>query len=267
MAKGSSEVDVTVDEAAERYFESLSARAAQGARPAVKRFVQWLGPDRKVASLTSVDVERFAEESAGRGGSQGRNIEPVRPFLAHLKNAGLTKTNLSTAIKVKRSEGETSAASAADRVEMTRAGYEGLQRELEALVGQRPQIAEALRQAMADKDFRENAPLDAARDQQAHVEAQIRRIEGILKKAVIVDAGANAAGTAHVGSVVKVVNLDSNVEMRYQLVSPNEVNPREGKISVASPVGKALLERAPGDEVSVSVPAGTQRLRVLAVDD
>ena len=267
MAKDTAAGQISIAEAAARYVGTLSQRSAQDAQPAVARFVQWFGPDRRLASLTTVEVERFVEESAGRGGSRGRNIEPVRPFLAYLKKAGLTESNLSTAVKVKKGDSDSASNLAADSVQMTKAGHEALLRELDELIDQRPQIAEALRLAMADKDFRENAPLDAARDQQAHVEAQIRRIEGLLKKAVVVDSSINAAGTARVGSFVKVVNLDSQTESRYQLVSPNEVNPREGKISVASPVGKALLERAANDEVQVTVPAGLLRLRIVAIDD
>lgn len=267
MAKEKAVADISLGEAASRYVAGLSPAKAEDAQRAVTRFVQWFGPEKRLSSLSTIEVERFVEESAGRGGSQGRNIEAVRPFLAHLKKTGLTEANLSTAIKVRRNEGESSSLHAPDAIQMTRTGHEALKLELETLIDKRPEIAEALRLAMADKDFRENAPLDAARDQQAHVEAQIRRIEQLLKKAVVVDSSQGTAGLARVGSLVNVVNLDNKQEFRYQLVSPNEVNPREGKISVASPVGKALLERTKGEEVSVAVPSGTIRLKVVAVED
>jgi transcription elongation factor GreA len=273
VAKDKAAEQMTLAEAAARYLGmlidkgSMSERATADAQAAVARFTQWFGQEKKLSTLTTVDVERFVEESAGRGGSQGRNIEPVRPFLAYLKKAGLTESNLSTAVKIRRSESESSALLAADSVQMTQSGFDSMKRELEELIGKRPMIAEALHLAMADKDFRENAPLDAARDQQAHIEAQIRRIEQLLKKAVVVDSSSGVAGTVRVGCFVKVMNLDSSQEFRYQLVSPNEVNPREGKISIASPVGKALLEHAAEDEVSVAVPSGTVRLKVVAVED
>jgi transcription elongation factor GreA len=257
---------MSLAEAAAKYVSTLNQAKGQEEQPSVYRFVQWLGADRPLANVRTVDVERFVEESAGRGGSQGRNIDSVRRFLAYLKKAGLTESNLSTAIKLKKTDSDTSAYVDPDAVQMTREGYEALQRELEQLINKRPQIADALRLAMADKDFRENAPLDAARDQQAHVEAQIRRIEQLVKHAEIVDRAPGKGGSARVGSLVSVLNLQTNQQLQYQLVSPSEVNPREGKISVASPVGKALVDCVTGDEVSVNVPAGTVRLRIEAIE-
>jgi len=266
VAKTKGAVSAALGEAASQYIATLSPEVAQNAQPAVSRFVQWFGANRLLADLKGADVERFAEDAAGRGGSQGRSVESVRPFLAHLKKAGLTATNLSTAIKVRRSDGEGGSALDPNAVQMTRSGFEALKQELEELKDKRPQIAEALSLAMADKDFRENAPLDAARDQQAHVEAQIRRVEQLLKRAVVVEGPSGATGMARVGSHVVVINLGTQQEVRYQLVSPNEVNPREGKISIASPVGKALVDRVKGDEVSVNVPAGVVQLRVELVE-
>ena len=118
---------------------------------------------------------------------------------------------------------------------------------------------------MADKDFRENAPLDAARDQQAHLEARIRVIEDQLRHAVIIDPETKR-GRANVGSTVKVLNLSQDREQTFQLVSPSEVDPADGKISVESPVGSAVIDHVPGDEVEVQAPAGSVRLRVLEVE-
>ena len=128
-----------------------------------------------------------------------------------------------------------------------------------------PEIAEDLRAAMADKDFRENAPLDAARDQQAHLEARIHLIEDQLRHAVIIDPETKG-GRANVGSTVKVLNLDVDREQTFQLVSPSEVDPQGGKISVESPVGNAVINHIPGDEVLVKAPSGPVRLRVLDVE-
>jgi transcription elongation factor GreA len=118
---------------------------------------------------------------------------------------------------------------------------------------------------MADKDFRENAPLDAAKDRQGHIEARIREIESTLKRAVLADAAAQT-GRVRVGSSVTVKNIDNGRTMQYSIVGPTEANAAEGKISSVSPVGKALLDRVPGDEVEVSVPAGAMKLVVEAVE-
>lgn len=267
MVKQTSAATPSLVDAASQYLSTVGQSTHHDVQPAIYRFVQWFGAKRNVSELTGVDVERFVEESAGRGGSQGRSAEGIRPFLVYLKKVNLTKSNLSTAVKVRRTEGRSASEVMANRVQMTREGYEALQQELEELKGTRPQIAEALRLAMADKDFRENAPLDAARDQQAHVEAQIRRIEDLTKRAAIVAGATGEGGAARVGSHVVIVNQQTQQKTRYHLVSPSEVNPKEGKISVASPVGRALLDRSQGDEVSVNVPAGVIKLRVETVEN
>src|SRR5581483_6647504 len=143
-------------------------------------------------------------------------------------------------------------------------GLATLEKELEDLKAERPVIAEQLRAAMADKDFRENAPLDAARDAQAHLEARIRQIEDQLRHAVIIDADTKK-GRANVGSTVRVLNLKANREQTFHLVSPNEVDPTNGKISIESPVGQAVINHGPGDEVTVNAPSGQLQLRVIEV--
>ena len=147
---------------------------------------------------------------------------------------------------------------------MTIEGLAGLEKEVAELKAERPVIAELLRTAMADKDFRENAPLDAARDAQAHLEARIRQIEDQLRHAVIIDAD-QKGGRANVGSTIRVLNLKSDREQVYHLVSPNEVNPAEGKISIESPVGMAVMNHSAGDEVQVHAPAGELTMRLVEV--
>ena len=267
MVKQSPAATMSLAEAAAKYVATLDTPKALAAQPSISRFVQWLGADRIISNIKSLDVERFVEESAGRGGSLGRNVEHVRKFLAYLKKTGQTDVNLSTAIKLKRPEAEPTGYVDPNQIQMTKEGYESLKRELDQLHAKRPEIAEALHLAMADKDFRENAPLDAARDQQAHVEAQIRRVEQMIKNAVIVDGTGGVAGAVRVGSAVTVTNLVTNQQQQYKIVSPSEVNPREGKISIVSPVGKALVDHLQGDEVSVNVPAGVVKLRVDSVDN
>ena len=131
-------------------------------------------------------------------------------------------------------------------------------------MGDRLLVREEIRKAMLDKDFRENSPLDAAKDKQGHIEARVRDIEAMLKRAVIVDDKART-GRVRVGSTVRVKNAGSGKVTEYAIVGPTEANAAEGKISSVSPVGKALLDCVPGDEVEVSVPSGTVKLHVEAV--
>jgi transcription elongation factor GreA len=191
-------------------------------------------------------------------------VEMLRAFLSFAKKEGFTGASLASHLRLRKgppsAKGGRARAPAASR--LTPEGHAALLAEMEALKEQRPRIAEDLRRAMMDKDFRENAPLEATRERQAHVESRIRELETLLKHAEVLQEGASPRARAHLGSTLVLRNLTSGAEARYTLVSPSEVKPAEGKISIASPVGKALLERAPGDEVEVSAPAGVLRFRV-----
>jgi transcription elongation factor GreA len=134
--------------------------------------------------------------------------------------------------------------------------------EHEKLMGERISVREDIRKAMLDKDFRENSPLDAAKDRQGHVEARVREIEAVLRRAVVVDGSANA-GRVRVGTTVTVTRLDDEKVITYSIVGPTEANAADGKISSVSPVGKAFLNCKIGEEVGVETPSrGTQRFRI-----
>jgi transcription elongation factor GreA len=142
---------------------------------------------------------------------------------------------------------------------------DALEVERQSLMDQRLSVREDIRRAMLDKDFRENAPLDVAKDEQGQIEARIRDIEEMLKRAVI--AGSSHTGRVRVGCVVTVTNLATGRETQYSIVGPTEANAADGKISSASPVGRALIGCGKGDQVEIDVPAGPMKLRVESVKD
>jgi transcription elongation factor GreA len=257
---------INLADAGQRYLGSLQAAARQEQTAEITRFVRWYGGDRPINSLIGAMIERYAEENT-RATDAARRMDVLRAFLAYAKRTGMTADNLAVHIRVRRAASSSSGNDTlnSDKIEMTAEGRSALEQELESLRAQRPKIAEALRSAMADKDFRENAPLDAAREQQAHLEARIRELESMLKRATIVEGGARG-GLARMGARVRVQDLQSSREMSYTLVGPGEVNANEGKISVSSPVGRALVDRAVGEEVEVVAPSRTFRYRILTID-
>jgi transcription elongation factor GreA len=260
---------ISVSKAATHYLNSLGSNKAQEERPQVEHFVEWIGGDREVASLTSDDIRSFAASEQERHGGDSPDPEPVRGFLAYSSRLAFTSENLVPFLGLPGGTGGARGNEAAHELGgnayyVTLEGLAALEREVEELKGRRPEIAESLRAAMADKDFRENAPLDAARDAQAHLEARIRSIEDQLRHAVIIDPD-QKAGRANVGSTVRVLNLKVNREQTFHLVSPNEVDPSSGKISVESPVGQAVIHHGAGDEVTVNAPSGELQLRVIEV--
>ncbi|HEY8489963.1 MAG TPA: transcription elongation factor GreA [Dehalococcoidia bacterium] len=263
------EQGLTLDQAISTYLEAVPPGARTAVQGELLRFARWYGGDRPLERMTGHEVATYAQEVATSGADPYRRLEPVREFLSHARKAGWTATNLATHVRLRKGAGAGNNQQNnhnQDAVQLTQEAKESLERELEELKARRPKIAEMLRQAMADKDFRENAPLDAARDQQAHLEARIREIEATLRRAVIVETPEGRHDVVRLGSRVLVQNLSSGQEQRFILVSPHEVNAAQGKISVASPVGRALMDRAEGEEVEVAVPAGTVRFRIQRIE-
>jgi transcription elongation factor GreA len=264
----SGDVPPTLTEAASQYLAALPQNQRQESQPEVYRFVRWYGADRRTAELRGHDVSAYAEALGASAVDAPQRLEVLRGFLSFVRKQKFTPTNLATHVRLRKTSAKATAGGAPVReVHLTPEGHKALQAELESLRAQRPRVADDLRKAMADKDFRENAPLDAAREHQAHMEARIRDIEATLSDVIIVGSVAPVSNDRiGVGSSVVIRNLKSGAEVRYLLVSPSEVNPADGKISIVSPVGKALMERSAGEEVEVKAPAGTIRFRIESVE-
>ncbi len=261
---GSGREVVSLSEAAALFLSALAPEVRQEIQSEVYRFVRWCGADRPLGELRGHDVALYAESLGAATADVVRRAEALRSFLAFAKKEGLTTTNLATHLRLRKSPPniEGGLVTVATPSQLTAEGHASLSAELESLKAERPGIAEELRRAMIDKDFRENAPLDAMRERQAHVEGRIRQLEAILKHAEVVGGEVAPGAKTHLGSTVILRDLALGSAVRYTLVSPNEVSPSEGKISIASPVGKAILNRSVGEEVEVSVPAGRLRFRI-----
>ena len=261
---------MTAGDASAHYLNSLEPEKARAERPALDRFIEELGgEERAMGEITREEVEQYAATHAEALEHDADHAEPIRGFLAYASRLAFTVENLVPHLGA-FAGGARGGRGAIEELGgeafyMTFEGIQGLEDELKKLKDERPRIAEELRAAMADKDFRENAPLDAARDAQAHLEARIREIENRLRHAVVIDAEAKG-GRAHVGSTVRVLNIDRDVEQVFHLVSPSQVDPAKGRISVESPVGLAVANHSVGDEVTVTAPGGSMRLRLLAIE-
>ncbi|MEN3002077.1 MAG: transcription elongation factor GreA [Armatimonadota bacterium] len=150
---------------------------------------------------------------------------------------------------------------------MTREGYERLKKELEELkTVKRREIAERLRHARSLGDLSENFDYQDARRQQALLEGRIRDLEHVLQRAKIVDRPDHATEVAHLGSRVRLRDLDSGREREITLVGSFEADPLQDRISIVSPLGEALLGKSAGDEVEVQTPKGIVRYKIEAVE-
>ena len=258
---------VSLAEAAARYLESLAPDELEVRRAEVQRFARWSGADRPVDQLRGQEVANYAETLPGSVADSSVRAETVRAFLAFAKKAGFTSTNLGTHLRVRKTSVKASrSGKTVKQVELSVAEHSMLADELASLKAQRPKILQDIQRALSDRDLRENAPLDAARQQQSFMESRIRTIEATLGRAVIVTDEAPTGEAVAIGSTVVLRNLSTGAEVRYTLVRPGEVNAGQGRISYESPVGQALLQRRAGDEVQVKAPSGTHRFRVEQVE-
>jgi transcription elongation factor GreA len=149
---------------------------------------------------------------------------------------------------------------------LTRDGYNSLQKELEYLKNtKRRQIARDIGEARSLGDLSENAEYDAAKDAQGMNEKRITEIEHILTSARIIDDSKMAKDEALLGATVKVRDKASGEQFDYMLVSEEESDFDLNKISITSPVGKALLGHKTGDTVEVSVPAGVLEYEIVSI--
>jgi transcription elongation factor GreA len=154
-----------------------------------------------------------------------------------------------------------------DRVYLTEEGHYKLVKELETLKGvKRREIAAAMAHARSLGDLSENAEYDAAKEALSENERRIHELTDKLSRAEIVHDDGIPSDTARLGAKVCLCDLDSDYKVTYLLVGPEESDPVNDKISVVSPVGKALLGKKPGDEVSIEVPAGILRYKVESVE-
>ena len=228
------------------------------------RFIDWHGRDRKLNDLAPSQIEEYAKEFSQRGADAQKRLAPVKEFLAFMRKKGWTDINLATHLRVSRARrtaagGRATASGKASGPQLSEEGYNRLVSELDNFKEQRVEVIEDIRRAMADKDFRENSPLDAAKERQGFVEAKIRELESELTSAQILsgEAQANAGKRVVVGSSITIKDSASGKRVSYVLVDKREADASSGKISTVSPVGQALLDRTVGEVVEITVPKGT----------
>jgi len=149
---------------------------------------------------------------------------------------------------------------------MSEEGYKKILEEIQYLESvERPKASQAIAEARDKGDLSENAEYDAAKDAQGKLEAKIAMLKDKVANARIIDASKLTTDKIQIMSRVRLLNKKMNKEVTYTIVSESEANFREGKISVGTPIAKALLNHKVGDVVEVKVPAGTQQLEVLEI--
>ena len=261
---------MTLNDAASKFLSGLPPDIARSSAPEIKRFVSWFRGEKLVGSLTPLDVAGYSERFSASDTDHSRKLEILRKFLAYGKKEGWTETNLSVHLKARKDKTLPAARTQQTQVDMgvlTQQGYADIQRELVSLKSQRPQVLEDIRRAAADKDFRENAPLHAAREQLGHIDGRIKELESIVKTATIIDQSDKSRSCVILGNTVLLVVVATGKAQTYTIVGPKESDPTRGKISHVSPIGKAIIGKKEGDTIEVVVPSGKIQYRIDRVEN
>ncbi len=154
-----------------------------------------------------------------------------------------------------------------NKVPLTKRGAEKLREELERLKNvERPRVIQAIAEAREHGDLKENAEYHAAREQQSFIEGRIQEIEAKLSNAQIIDVSQmENTGKVIFGATVVLSDEDSGEEMTYQIVGDDEADIKEGRISVSSPIARALIGKEEGDIATVAAPGGEKEYEIVEV--
>ena len=146
---------------------------------------------------------------------------------------------------------------------MSQEGYDNLIAELRRLEGvERPKASAAIAEARDKGDLSENSEYEAAKEAQAHLEDKINQLKLAIQEAKVVDTSRLSTDSVQILTKVDMTNLTTKTKMSYTIVSENEANLREGKISIKTPIAQGLLGKKVGDEVEITIPRGTIKLRI-----
>jgi transcription elongation factor GreA len=254
---GNIEDNPTLAEVVDAFLSHLPPEERGKTQAEVSKFVRWVGSSRRVKDISPVDVASYGEQIIPSA------AKPLRSFLSYIRKRGFSSINLAPHLRAKKISSKTATIwqFSQTQVTLTAQGYEKLEKELASLKSQRSQVIEEIQKAAADKDFRENAPLAAAREQKSHLDGRIKELEATLNQAKIMGEDQDTA-RAKFGDTVVLRDLSSDKEFSYTLVDPREANPATGKLSVASPLGKAILDKEKGQTIEVAAPAGAFRCRI-----
>ncbi len=269
---------VTLGQARDEFRRSPAAgklSADDDAR--LRKFVTWCGVSSAIETIQPFKIQQFLEQQVNTSSPPRTYMPVLRAFFAFAHERGLIGSNPMTAVHAPRGSGSTKRAAApapraaaargTDVVYVSRAQYESMRAELERLrTEERHRISRLLHDAIKDGDLSENAAYDDAKMRQGMLEARIRELEQKLRNVELIEEQDRSGAGVTVGSRVRLQEVTSGDEIEYQVVGPEETDPRAGKISHRSPVGTAIMGKSAGDVVEVTTPGGTVRYRIVSVE-
>lgn len=154
-----------------------------------------------------------------------------------------------------------------ERIPMTAEGHDALQSELKTLKSvERPNIIAAIAEARAHGDLSENAEYHAAKEKQSFIEGRINEIDDKLARADVIDVSKLSGARIRFGATVTIVDVDTEEEKTYKIVGEDEADVTAGKISITSPIARALIGKEEGDEAEVAAPSGARAYEIAQVE-
>lgn len=254
-------------QAADRYLGTLPQGQRELAAGELNSFIRRIGAERRIDQITKTDVDRYQQALLDGGVDASAQVEALKAFLADLKAKKLTESNLGAVLRIRRRGGNRKTERVkVEGVELTQEGYDLLKAEVKRIEEDEiPSVRQELADAYQDRDFRENAPYDAAKRRLGELTGRMTELKLQLSKAKIVQRQVSTE-RAGLGSRVVLQDLEHNEELEYTLVGPGEVDTRKGRISIQSPVGAAIKERTIGDVIEVEIPTGKARYRIDRIE-
>jgi transcription elongation factor GreA len=154
-----------------------------------------------------------------------------------------------------------------ERIPMTQSGYQALEAEINKLKSvERPAIIKMIAEARAHGDLSENAEYHAAKERQAFIEGRVIELEDQLGRAEVIDVSKLSGTTVKFGATVTLVDEDTDEKRKFQIVGDLEADAKKGRISISSPIARALIGKTKGDTVEVAAPGGARSYEILKVE-
>jgi transcription elongation factor GreA len=153
-----------------------------------------------------------------------------------------------------------------DKTPITKEGYQALQEELKQLIStERPNIINAISEARAHGDLKENAEYHAAKEKQGFIEGRIQRINFILANSDVIDVSTVKSETVHFGATVTYEDLETEIKTTWKIVGEDEADIKQRKISIKSPIARALIGKKVGDDTVIKAPKGDNEVEIIEI--
>ena len=252
----------TLGEVAVSFLTTLPPQEREDSSREVNRFVLWYGKEQSVSQLTPVVVGNYAEWVAASALDAPSKLEPVKKFLSYAKKEGLIKTNLATHLRIKKASPKTSRKV---RRTVLSQSYAELKSQIVASEVKRQRAIEGMHRA-ANEDLQENATPQGVIEHPEQVDAQVGEIGATIEVAEVFSEKPADMLRVRPGCRVILIDLSSGERLSYTLANASEVRLTQNVLSIASPIGKALLNRGEGDTVEVTAPIGKLRYQIEGIE-